>query len=75
MNNIRLIVNSDDYGRSSEVSRGIRDAHTNGIVSSTTCMMNFPNIDADLALALQETPDLGPRCASRLDLRRAPLAS
>lgn len=59
MNNMRLIVNSDDYGRSSEVSRGIREAHTNGIVSSTTCMMNFPNIDADIPLALQETPDLG----------------
>ena len=59
MNNIRLIVNSDDYGRTSEVSRGIREAHTHGIVSSTTCMMNFPNIEADIPLALQETPDLG----------------
>lgn len=56
---IRLIVNADDYGRSSEVSRGIREAHLNGIVSSTTCLMNFANIDADIALALQETPDLG----------------
>ena len=56
---VRLIVNSDDYGRSSEVSRGIRHAHTHGIVTSTTCMMNFPNVADDLAAALAETPDLG----------------
>jgi predicted glycoside hydrolase/deacetylase ChbG (UPF0249 family) len=55
----RLIVNADDYGRSSEVSRGIREAHLNGVVSSTTCLMNFANIDEDIALALQETPKLG----------------
>ncbi len=55
----QLIVNSDDYGRSSNVSRGIREAHVRGIVSSTTCMMNFDNVVDDLALALQETPDLG----------------
>ena len=56
---IRLIVNADDYGCSSEVSRGIREAHSKGIVSSTTCMMNFVTIDDDIALALKETPDLG----------------
>ncbi|MBK8988955.1 MAG: ChbG/HpnK family deacetylase [Chloroflexi bacterium] len=55
----KLIVNADDYGRSPNISHGIRDAHRRGIVSSTTCMMNFDNVVADLALALQETPDLG----------------
>lgn len=55
----QLIVNSDDYGRSSNISRGIREAHRRGIVSSTTCMMNFANVVDDLALAQQETPDLG----------------
>jgi chitin disaccharide deacetylase len=55
----KLIVNSDDYGRSRNVSRGIRYAHRHGIVSSTTCMMNFDNVVDDLALARQETPDLG----------------
>lgn len=55
----RLIVNSDDYGRSSNISRGIRQAHLQGVVTSTTCMMNFANVVDDLALALQETPDLG----------------
>lgn len=54
-----LIVNSDDYGRSAGISQGIRQAHTHGIVTSTTCMMNFPTTMDDIALALQETPQLG----------------
>ena len=40
---IRLIVNSDDYGRTAEVSSGVRTAHLKGIVTSTTCMMNMPS--------------------------------
>jgi len=56
---LRLIINSDDYGRSAEVSRGIREAHLRGVVTSTTCMMVFPNVADDLALALAQTPDLG----------------
>lgn len=56
---LRLIVNADDYGRSAEISRGIREAHARGIVTSTTCMMNFPTTDADIATALAETPHLG----------------
>ncbi|MFT3892813.1 MAG: ChbG/HpnK family deacetylase [Anaerolineales bacterium] len=54
----RLIVNSDDYGRSPEISRGIRDVHLNGIVTSTTCMMNIRTTARDVAIALNETPDL-----------------
>jgi chitin disaccharide deacetylase len=57
--NRRLIVNSDDYGRTSKVSEGIRAAHLNGIVTSTTCMMNFPNVEEDLLCALKECPELG----------------
>ncbi len=56
---VKLIVNADDYGRSTGVSRGIREAHSRGIVTSTTCLMNFANIADDLALALEETPELG----------------
>lgn len=56
---VRLIVNADDYGRTAEISRGIREAHTHGVVTSTTCMMNFPTTDADIATALAETPRLG----------------
>jgi len=54
-----LIINSDDYGRTPEISRGIREAHLRGVVTSTTCMMNIPTTAADVALALAETPQLG----------------
>jgi predicted glycoside hydrolase/deacetylase ChbG (UPF0249 family) len=55
----QLIVNADDYGRSPEISRGIREAHLRGIVTSTTCMMNIPTTAEDIAVARQETQNLG----------------
>ena len=55
----RLIINSDDYGRTPEISRGIREAHLRGVVTSTTCMMNIPTTAEDVAVALKETPTLG----------------
>src|SRR3970282_707715 len=55
----RLIINSDDYGRTPDISRGIREAHLRGVVTSTTCMMNIPTTAADIAVALEETPTLG----------------
>ena len=55
----RLIINSDDYGRTPEISRGIREAHLQGVVTSTTCMMNIPTTANDVAIALKETPGLG----------------
>jgi len=55
----RLIINSDDYGRTPEISRGIREAHLHGVVTSTTCMMNIPTTAEDVAIALKETPNLG----------------
>jgi chitin disaccharide deacetylase len=55
----RLIINSDDYGRTPDISRGIREAHLHGVVTSTTCMMNIPTTAADIAIALEETPNLG----------------
>ena len=54
-----LIVNADDYGLTREVSRGIRHAHTSGIVSSTTAMMNMEGVLKDLKLTNSETPKLG----------------
>ncbi|MCB8976720.1 MAG: ChbG/HpnK family deacetylase [Ardenticatenaceae bacterium] len=56
---LQLIVNADDYARSANVSRGIREAYRRGVVRSTSCMMNFPNAEADILLAQQETPELG----------------
>ena len=55
----RLIINSDDYGRTPEISRGIREAHLRGVVTSTTCMMNIPTTAEDIAVALKESPALG----------------
>jgi len=55
----RLIINSDDYGRTPDISRGIREAHLHGVVTSTTCMMNIPTTANDIEVALQETPKLG----------------
>ena len=55
----QLIINSDDYGRTPEISRGIREAHLHGVVTSTTCMMNIPTTAEDIAIALKETSNLG----------------
>jgi len=55
----RLIINSDDYGRTPGISRGIREAHLRGVVTSTTCMMNIPATASDITIALKETPKLG----------------
>jgi predicted glycoside hydrolase/deacetylase ChbG (UPF0249 family) len=55
----KLIINSDDYGRTPDISRGIREAHRNGVVTSSTCMMNIPTTAHDVAIAVQETPRLG----------------
>jgi predicted glycoside hydrolase/deacetylase ChbG (UPF0249 family) len=55
----RLIINSDDYGRTPEISRGIRETHLHGVVTSTTCMMNIPTTANDVVIALKETPTLG----------------
>jgi predicted glycoside hydrolase/deacetylase ChbG (UPF0249 family) len=54
----QLIVNADDYGRSPGVSRGILHAHQQGIVTSTSVMVNQPHAQAQLAEALA-CPSLG----------------
>lgn len=54
-----LIVNADDFGISRGVSRGILEAHHHGIVTSTTAMINQPEIAGALATASQHAPSLG----------------
>ena len=54
----QLIVNADDYGRTPGIVQGILQAHREGIVTSTTVMMNMPGIETSLRLARQE-PGLG----------------
>lgn len=55
----RLIVNADDYGHTSGVSQGIRQAHLQGIVTSTTAMMNRPAAADELRVAVDLCPKLG----------------
>lgn len=54
----RLIVNADDYGRTPSVSRGIRDAHRNGIVTTATVMINLPGALEDVRSGMERTPAL-----------------
>ena len=48
----KLIVNADDFGRSPGVSRGILRAHQEGLVTSTSVMINQPGVEAQLVEAL-----------------------
>jgi predicted glycoside hydrolase/deacetylase ChbG (UPF0249 family) len=54
----QLIVNADDYGRAPGVSQGILKAHREGIVTSTTVMINQPGVEDQLPEALA-CPGLG----------------
>jgi chitin disaccharide deacetylase len=49
----QLIVNADDLGRSPGVTRGILHAHREGIVTSTSVMINQPGAESQLADALR----------------------
>lgn len=54
-----MIVNADDYGLTPNVSRGIREAHQRGIVTSTTVLIGMAGAAEAVALAQRETPMLG----------------
>lgn len=54
-----LIVNADDLGMSEGVTRGIVEAHRNGIVTSSSAMMNAPHARERLETVLREAPALG----------------
>ena len=52
-----LIVNADDFGYFRCVSRGIAHAHSQGILTATALLANFPGFDEDLGL-LECLPNL-----------------
>lgn len=54
----QLIVNADDFGMTQANTIGILVAHSQGIVTSTTCMMNMPYAHFALKQA-QNYPHLG----------------
>lgn len=53
-----LIVNADDFNLTEGVTRGIVDGHRNGIITSTTVMVNLPGLARSRDLA-REAPALG----------------
>jgi predicted glycoside hydrolase/deacetylase ChbG (UPF0249 family) len=54
----KLVVNADDFGRSSRINQGIIEAHQKGIVNSTSLMTTREGFDEALRLA-RENPKLG----------------
>jgi hopanoid biosynthesis associated protein HpnK len=57
----RLIVNADDFGFTSGVNRAIVEAHSRGIVTSSTLMANGPAFTQAVELA-KRNPQLGIGC-------------
>ncbi len=56
---VDLIVNADDFGKTDGINRGILEAHTRGIVTSTTVMANFEAAESGIEMAMRTAPDLG----------------
>lgn len=48
---IRLIVNADDFGLTAGINRGILEAYRDGIVRSTSLMVNMPGFNDAVAAA------------------------
>jgi chitin disaccharide deacetylase len=57
----RLIVNADDFGFTSGVNRAIAEAHTRGVVTSSTLMANGPAF-AEAAQLAKTLPQLSVGC-------------
>ena len=54
----RLIVNADDFGRSSSINQAVIEAHLNGILTTASLMVNEPAVAEAVALAKRH-PSLG----------------
>jgi len=54
----RLVVNADDFGRSSPVNQGILEGHVNGIVTSASLMTDRDGFDEAVSMA-RANPRLG----------------
>ena len=51
------VVNADDFGMSQGINRGILEAHFNGIVTSTSLVVNMP-FSEEAAFLSRDAPDL-----------------
>jgi hopanoid biosynthesis associated protein HpnK len=54
----RLIVNADDFGRSTSINQAVIRAHREGILTTASLMVNEPAFEEAVALA-RENPELG----------------
>lgn len=54
----KLIINADDFGYCKGVNYGIIEAHTDGVLTSTTLMANMPGFEHAVNLS-KKHPDLG----------------
>lgn len=50
---LKLIINADDFGYSRAANYGIIDAHTEGVLTSTTCLTNMPGAEHAYELGKQ----------------------
>lgn len=55
---MKLIINADDFGFSESINNGIIDAYNEGLISSTTIMINMPYAE-DAILKWKENNSLG----------------
>ncbi|MBA7689469.1 Chitooligosaccharide deacetylase [subsurface metagenome] len=54
----RIIINADDFGLCDGVNKAVAKAHTEGILTSTTIMVNMPAADEAVKIA-KKLPTLG----------------
>lgn len=51
---MKIIINADDFGYSSEINKAIEQAIKRGIISSTTILVNMPAFDEAVDIAKRE---------------------
>ncbi len=54
----RIIINADDFGLCEEVNKAVAQAHSNGVLTSATIMVNMPGAGEAVKIA-KEIPTIG----------------
>ena len=54
----RIVINADDFGLCEGVNKGIVEAHSKGVLTSATIMVNMPAAEQAVDLA-KNLPNLG----------------
>ena len=55
---VKIIINADDFGLCTGVNRAVAEAHTDGVLTSTTLMANMPAAAAAVEIS-KKLPNLG----------------